>query len=544
VKRAIKLDRRVLNIFSCLFVFIFLAGSVLAAPGYWTQSGDYLYPNDLNWNVGVGTDSPTAKLQVDGDIKTNQSLFVNTSTGRARLYLDSPDERASIYLISPTTQNSEIMFYNGDNYAGTTPLLAYGIRSQIVGGEPYFRIVNENYSSLLQFDEEGLATINNGIFTYNNVTANNIIEAGQKLIVGDGGNDYFSIDRVGSPVPAIRYVINGDNKDFLYLPSDEFWTFSGENVSDVNDLSAESVTLGSVIDCPLDADANGRLVCGTGFPGGTGGMDYTNIAMTNESNTFEEENAFLKALKINATNCNSIGTDPDGTLLCGSGGGSMDYTNVAMTNETNVFKVGDGPNYVYSTTTQGGDTWGFVGMESYVDWETIDNSGGGRKIIGAHAEGDNASNYSLSGGLTFRKSTEGTKDIALTFQDGPWLEGNMIEMTLYEPDNPVLNLQKGAYWTRLGVGQLLFSVKDDAGIIWQNESNRYLFTGGGLYSNGDVTIPNAYSLIGGVQVPADKIITLNENTTEIECDWTNAGSILYSANRHYGCDGTSWNPLY
>jgi hypothetical protein len=38
---------------------------------YWTQSGTDLYPNDNNWNVGIGMSSPTYKLHVGGRIKTN-----------------------------------------------------------------------------------------------------------------------------------------------------------------------------------------------------------------------------------------------------------------------------------------------------------------------------------------------------------------------------------------------------------------------------------------------------------------------------------------
>ncbi len=37
--------------------------------GYWTQSGSNLYPDNLNWNVGLGTSDPGAKLDVDGQIR-------------------------------------------------------------------------------------------------------------------------------------------------------------------------------------------------------------------------------------------------------------------------------------------------------------------------------------------------------------------------------------------------------------------------------------------------------------------------------------------
>lgn len=37
--------------------------------GYWTLAGTNLYPNDTNWNVGIGTTVPTQKLDIDGNIQ-------------------------------------------------------------------------------------------------------------------------------------------------------------------------------------------------------------------------------------------------------------------------------------------------------------------------------------------------------------------------------------------------------------------------------------------------------------------------------------------
>lgn len=36
--------------------------------GLWTQQGGDLYPNDVNWKVGIATTSPSAKLDVNSDI--------------------------------------------------------------------------------------------------------------------------------------------------------------------------------------------------------------------------------------------------------------------------------------------------------------------------------------------------------------------------------------------------------------------------------------------------------------------------------------------
>ncbi len=49
----------------------------------------------------------------------------------------------------------------------------------------------------------------------------------------------------------------------------------------------------------------------------------------------------------------------------------------------------------------------------------------------------------------------------------------------------------------------------------------------------------------GLTVSADKLLKLTANLTAITCDGTNIGSIMFSSdNKHYGCNGISWNALY
>jgi hypothetical protein len=42
---------------------------VWQSAGLWTLNGDNLYPDDTNWNIGIGTTSPQAKLDINGQVK-------------------------------------------------------------------------------------------------------------------------------------------------------------------------------------------------------------------------------------------------------------------------------------------------------------------------------------------------------------------------------------------------------------------------------------------------------------------------------------------
>jgi hypothetical protein len=56
----------------------------VAAEGYWTQSDSYLYPKDTTWKVGIGTTSPSGKLDIRG-------AFGNNNPWANALYVYNPN---------------------------------------------------------------------------------------------------------------------------------------------------------------------------------------------------------------------------------------------------------------------------------------------------------------------------------------------------------------------------------------------------------------------------------------------------------------------
>lgn len=109
------------------------------------------------------------------------------------------------------------------------------------------------------------------------------------------------------------------------------------------------------------------------------------------------------------------------------------------------------------------------------------------------------------------------------------------------------------------LGGRLASITDDTGVVvehwlrWTNTTRRWEFKDPVAINNGNLTIEDGDIVMNGaasniytknVIISADNLLKMVENMTAKTCDETNRGSILYSANKHYGCDGMNWNAMY
>lgn len=108
--------------------------------GYWTLSGTNLYPNELSWNIGIGTTSPTSKLDVSSGSSTSVAIFDNfgpSGGGGGELLLQHRDNSGN------RVTYASVKGYATDGSTGTS------------GGALVFKTVNGTLAERARIDRYG-----------------------------------------------------------------------------------------------------------------------------------------------------------------------------------------------------------------------------------------------------------------------------------------------------------------------------------------------------------------------------------------------------
>jgi hypothetical protein len=91
--------KNISKIFMVVMAFLVVAGFVVGAVPTYTKLSSTGY-SFFNTDVGIGTDTPTAELDVVGDVVISNDLTVDTNT----LFVDASTNRVGIGTVSPSAK--------------------------------------------------------------------------------------------------------------------------------------------------------------------------------------------------------------------------------------------------------------------------------------------------------------------------------------------------------------------------------------------------------------------------------------------------------
>jgi len=123
-----------------------------SAVNYWTLTGNYLYPNNLSWNVGIGTSTPAEKLTVEGNILATGNLIVSQIT---TLSGDLTLNPAGSVLISKSTSISGDLSVSGTATTSQLVVTSTSTLGTVISGVWQGSVIQTNFGGT------GLSTIGN-----------------------------------------------------------------------------------------------------------------------------------------------------------------------------------------------------------------------------------------------------------------------------------------------------------------------------------------------------------------------------------------------
>ncbi len=190
-----------------------------AYSGYWQLSGSLLYPNSTNYDVGIGTTAPSAKLEVDGATK-----IIHSSS--PSLYIQNDANSSSVYALEVYSQGLQKSYLssNGGAYfssdvgIGTTnPAVKLNVADNAVASTVAVSVDNL-YESGAGGSQAETSALN--LRLSKGGSGNGPKIAGQ-IIAGKDGGEWYTSDTVDS---YMAFNLRRDNSKFeaMRITSDGF----------------------------------------------------------------------------------------------------------------------------------------------------------------------------------------------------------------------------------------------------------------------------------------------------------------------------------
>jgi hypothetical protein len=214
----------------------------------WFKSGNNLFVECENVNVGINTSNPSVKLDVKGTTYSQKSVLGNldpTQTGSTLLSIKSPSSFTnSEKIVSISNQNENIFILNNDGLLTTKNIVNNGTFSMNTGldnsNNSYAFKIQNSFSSIFSIENSGLVTtkniVNNG--TYNMNTGLDNSNNSYAFKIQNSDDQVFSILNNGNTnITGVlnTYQINATHKFFLYTqmnytdPSVEIFNIYNDN---------------------------------------------------------------------------------------------------------------------------------------------------------------------------------------------------------------------------------------------------------------------------------------------------------------------------
>ncbi len=331
---------------------------------------------------------------------------------------------------------------------------------------------------------------------------------------------------------------------------------TAQSLNVTGDVFLPAISLGSCSG-KLITGSDGNITCGTDESAG----DLSNYSLRNESNTFGEMQNFSGAINIGNTGIASNGT------IRWTGSDFQGFNGTEWVSLTTRAQGGIAP--AFSVHRNGVDQSGVTTnrwVKVNFTTESFDTNGD-YDTTNEWFKPSIPGKYLLTATVTFYGLEDYETDKIAIYKNGGNIAEWAYDSDIVQPAPMVLTVSKvvdadgvtdyfeiyvyhesgtdefidgGAHQTYFSGARI-----DGGNGLWTQNGSEISYNAGNVNIGNDVNLTGAaYVNNTEIIITANRLFKLSANTTELACNIADAGSIMFSDAKHYGCNGSDWNALY